>query len=257
MTLFDSHCHLQDARCIGGIDAILARAGAAGVAHMLCCGTSESDWQAVATLARRHPQIIPAFGLHPWFIDKRSPDWLAELERMLRLFPSASVGEIGLDHTVGEKNDAAQADIFLAQLDLARTLERPVSIHCRTAWGDMLRILSARCGLPHGGAIHSFSGSPDLIPQLTGLKASLSFSGSIIDDRNRRSRACAAAADEQYLLIETDSPDIPPPGVELGANEPANVREVARALAEVRGCALDSIAERTSGNALRLFAINN
>jgi TatD DNase family protein len=257
MTLFDSHCHLQDARCIGDIDAILARAGAAGVAHMLCCGTSESDWQAVASLARNHPQIVPAFGLHPLFIDKRSPDWLEKLERMLRLFPSASVGEIGLDHAVGERNDAVQTDIFLAQLKLARTLARPVSIHCRKAWGDMLRILSARCGLPHGGAIHSFSGPPDLIPQLTGLKVSLSFSGSIVYDRNRRGRACAAAVDERCLLIETDSPDIPPPGIKQGENEPARVREVARALSEVRGCALDRIAERTSGNALRLFTINN
>jgi TatD DNase family protein len=255
MSLFDSHCHLQDERCIGRIAEILARAGAAGVTHMLCCGTAPSDWRAVATLAAKHPQVVPAFGLHPWFIAERPSDWLATLENFLRTFPQAAVGEIGLDHAAEKPNDTDQADVFIAQLTLARKLGRPVSIHCRKAWGDMLRILTEQCGLPHGGAIHSFSGSPDLIPRLTALNVSLSFSGSIIYERNRKGRACAAAVPEPFLLIETDSPDIPPPGVAPGENEPATTTLVATALSALRGCPVERIGEETTGNARRLFVL--
>jgi TatD DNase family protein len=255
MILFDSHSHLQDPRCITRIAAILARATAAGVSRVLCCGTGPSDWQAVATLAAAHPEIVPAFGLHPWFIGERTPapDWLEKLGEFLAAFPEAAVGEIGLDHATEKRNDADQAAVFSAQLKLARRLGRPVSVHCRKAWGDMMQILSAQCGLPCGGAIHSFSGPVDLIKQLAVLNVSLSFSGSIVYDRNVRGRAAAAAVEADRLLIETDSPDLCPPGVAPGENEPANVTAVAGILAEIRGSTPDAIAACTTRNAERIF----
>jgi len=255
MILFDSHSHLQDPHCIARIDAILARAGAAGVTRVLCCGTGPSDWHAVATLAAAYPAILPAFGLHPWFIGERTPDWLEKLEALLGAFSLATVGEIGLDHATEDRNDADQAAVFIAQLKLARKFGRPVSIHCRKAWGDMMKILSEQCGLPCGGAIHSYSGPVDLIKQLAAMNVSLSFSGSIVYDRNLRGRAAAALVDAGRLLIETDSPDLCPPGVAPGENEPANVVAVAGILAEIRGCAPDAIAECTTRNAARIFVL--
>ena len=253
MILFDSHCHLQNERCIGTIDVIMDRAGSAGVRHVLCCGTAEQDWESVRLLAMNHRGIIPAFGLHPWFVKERSLSWLEKLEKLLLAVPSATVGEIGLDHALDERIDDDQGVVFVAQLKLARRLSRPVSIHCRKAWGDLLDILTAQCGLPHGGAIHSFSGPADLIPRLVKLNASFSFSGSITFDRNRRGRASALAVPEERLLIETDAPDIPPRGIGDGANEPANCAMVAQTLAELRGCSIEEIGEVTSGNAIKLF----
>ena len=118
----------------------------------------------------------------------------------------------------------------------------------------MLRILSEQCGLPDGGAIHSYSGSPDLIPQFIALNASLSFSGSITFDRNKRGRASAAAVPENNLLIETDAPDIAPLGIEAGKNEPAHLPAIAATIAALRGRPVDRIGEITTGNAMRLFA---
>jgi TatD DNase family protein len=207
----------------------------------------------VATLAAGHPQVIPAFGMHPWFVADRPGDWLERLEELLVGVPAAAVGEIGLDHAVEPRNDADQAGVFTAQLRLARRLGRPLSIHCRRAFGDMLRILTEQCGLPHGGAIHSFSGSPDLIAHLAALNVSFSFSGSILHGRNRRGRACAAAVPESRLLIETDSPDLAPPGFAPGENEPANAALVAGALSTLRERPPEEIASLTTGNATRLF----
>ena len=253
MLLFDSHCHLQDERLNSAIGEVVDRALAAGVSRMLCCGSAESDWETVKALSTRYPAIVPGFGLHPWYVKQRSANWLGELEFLLANSPGAAVGEIGLDHARDERNDEEQAVVFLAQLRLARKLHRPVSIHCRKAWGEMVQILTTQCGLPDGGAVHSFSGSPAIIPQLQQLNVSLSFSGSITHDRNKRGRASSIAADDRFLLIETDSPDIAPAGMLGKANEPANLVVVAETAARLRGCPVETIAEITNRNAAELF----
>jgi TatD DNase family protein len=254
MHYFDTHCHLQDERILGRIDAIMERARTAGVTHMLCCGTRESDWDAVADLAKTYDEIVPAFGLHPWFVRDRSAQWIERLESVLKAHPGAALGEIGLDHALDRRNDAEQAELFTTQLKLARRLHRPVSMHCRRAWGEMARILTQQCGLPDGGAIHSFSGSSDMIPQLEKLNVSLSFSGSITHDRNKKGVLAATIVSDNRLLIETDSPDIPPAGVGEGSNEPAIVVRVAQRLAEIRGSTVEKIADQTSANAMRIFS---
>lgn len=252
MRLFDSHCHLQDERIFANADAIIARAWEAGVYRILCCGSSESDWNAVNKLASMYPEIVPAFGLHPWYIKDRSTGWLSELENLLREFPAAAVGEIGLDHALDNRNDEEQASVFESQLKVAQKLGRPVSIHCRKAWADMTTLLT-RHGLLDGGIIHSYSGPPDLVPQLEKSGASISFSGSITYDRNKRGRASAVLVSEDRLLIETDSPDISPRGIEEGKNEPANLVKVAETLAELRGKTVGEIAEMTYRNASGIF----
>ena len=256
MPFFDSHCHLHDERLKDRINEVVGRAREAGVAHMLCCGTQKSDWDAVIDLARRYHEIVPAFGLHPWFVGTRSAAWIERLETLLKAHPGAAIGEIGLDHALDQRNDAEQTDVFIAQLKLARRLHRPVSMHCRRAWGEIARILTQQCGLPNGGAIHSFSGSSDLIPQLEKLNVSVSFSGSVTHDRNRRGVLAAAAVSSDRLLIETDSPDIPPSGIGEGQNEPALLPRVAQRLAEIRGSTVEKIAEQTSSNGMRLFRNN-
>ena len=253
MRLFDAHCHLQDERTFAAAGEIIARAREAGVRHMLCCGTRESDWEAVRLLAGRYREIVPAFGLHPWFVNERSPGWLEKLETFLTALPHAAVGEIGLDHALDRRNDGDQATVLIEQLTLARSLRRPVSIHCRKAWGDMVRILNRQCGTPDGGAIHSYSGPPDLVRPLEELGLSLSFSGSLTYDRNRRGRLSAATAVEERLLVETDAPDISPVGIEQGKNEPAFVIEVVREIAEIRGKSVREIAEITCRNGERIF----
>jgi TatD DNase family protein len=250
--LFDTHCHLQDDRILPGIDGVLARAETAGVSRMLCCASAESDWGIVAALAKRHSSILPAFGIHPWYLNTLSPSWLDTLESLLVKTPKATIGEIGLDHALDKRNDAEQERVFIAQLSLARLLRRPVSIHCRRAWSSLVRILR-RYGEPDGAVIHSYSGPPDLVLQLEQLGCSLSFSGSITYDSNKKVLASAALVSENRLLIETDSPDIPPCSIGKGKNEPANLSLIVDKLANLRGKSPQEIADITFRNAADLF----
>jgi TatD DNase family protein len=260
MRLFDAHCHLQDEKLLPRIDAAMERAGQAGVCGFCCCGASESDWPVVMTLASRFKQITPAFGLHPWYVARRTLDWQNVLRYYLTLESGSGVGEIGLDRAIEERNDAKQVEVFLAQLRLAKELGRPVTIHCRKAWDVVPALLEGIGGLPAGFVLHSYSGSSELVEPLTKLGAYFSFSGSITYHRNRRGHKAVMAVPPDRLLIETDSPDLLPvvplaqPGDAAAHNEPANLVHVLRKIAELRKMPEDELAELTWKNAERVFA---
>jgi TatD DNase family protein len=253
MRLFDTHCHLQDERIAAKTEAVMERARNAGVVRLLCCGTRESDWEAVKILSVRYKEIVPAFGLHPWFVRERSDKWLERLERTLDEIPGAAVGEIGLDHAIDTRDDKDQALVLSVQLRLARAYGRPVSLHCRKAWGPMMEVLERNGETPEGGAVHSYSGPPDHVSRLEKLNVAISFSGSITHERNRRGRASLAAVSERFMLVETDAPDIPPAGVETGANEPAQCAAIVRKIAALKGTSAEKMGETTFINAARVF----
>ncbi|MDD5677290.1 MAG: TatD family hydrolase [Kiritimatiellae bacterium] len=250
--LFDAHCHLQDERLAGRLAEVLNRAKHAGVRRMLCCGCHERNWGAVLTLAQAHPEILPSFGIHPWYMEGRQEDWLETLERFLSEQPSG-VGEIGLDHAVTPRADEEQEAVFIAQLRLARRLKRPVSLHCLKAWERLRAILSREGGVWWGGLIHSYSGSAEMVKPLEEMGLYISFSGAVTHPGNKRGHRALAAVSPDHLLIETDSPDLPPAGAADAVNEPANLKLVASGVADILGRTPDWVAEQTFANAGRLL----
>jgi len=257
MQLFDAHCHLQDEKLAGDLAGVLARAAAAGVAGAMCCGSSESDWPTMLTVAEQFPCVQLSFGLHPWYVGARQTGWLDRLRGLLAAQPRAGVGEIGLDHALEGADLAAQEAVFLEQFALSIELRRPASLHCRRAFGRLLELLPRFPAHPAGFVIHSFSGAAELIAPLARQGAYFSFSGSITRSGNRRGHAALCAVPPDRLLIETDAPDLPPVidgRVPEGPNEPANLIHVLRAAAALRGVPEAALAAQTWRNALRLFA---
>jgi len=254
MQLFDSHCHIQDARLAGQADSIIEGALAAGVQKAVCCGSSETDWAAVRDICAAHPGLIPAFGLHPWYVHERSPAWLENLEKFLASSPAAGIGEIGLDLTV-KNSSSEQSEVFIAQVELAARLGRPASIHCRNAWEPLAKAMDSLSRISRAFVIHSYSGSVEMITPLQESGAFFSFSGSITRHNNKKGRKAAAAVPLDRLLIETDSPDIPPviPGKTITVNEPANLIYVLREIAAIRNMPEKEVAAHTWNNACQLF----
>jgi TatD DNase family protein len=254
MRLYDTHCHLQDERLAPEIDPILRRAEAAGVIRLRCCGTVEADWQAVAQLAMRFPSVRPAYGLHPWYIAGRTPAWKYLLRARLLCEPRAIMGEVGLDHAVAAPDRADQASVFLEQLQLAAELKRPVSLHCRQAWGALLALLRGLEPLPPALVFHSYSGDAELIPLLTKLNGYFSFSGSLTRQGNRRGHAAAQQVPADRLLLESDSPDLAPrPIAPDKPNEPSFMLHTLAELAVCRGLSAEEAAALTWNNACRIF----
>ncbi len=260
--LIDAHNHLQEEVLEPHLPAVLARARAAGVTSQVVNATHEGDWAQVRALAAACPDLIPCFGLHPWFVGERREGWLERLRTLLLEVPSA-VGEIGLDRWFRDCDEEAQEKVFIAQLRLARELGRPVMVHCLKAWGWLREVLEREGAPPAGMLIHAYGGAAEMIPPLAALGACFSFGGSVLDEHKRRARLALMVVPLDRLLVETDAPALPPPEpyrphVVMGErgelyNEPANLPAILDGLAALRGVPADELREITWDNARRLL----
>jgi len=254
MFLFDAHCHLQDERFSDRLPLIFERARLAGVTRMSCCGSEESDWEAVRKIALAYREVVPSFGLYPLNAARKTEKWLEQLKSFLLSTPASGVGEIGLDNSVEPSHNPEQEEVFIAQLRLARELQRPVTIHCRKAWGKLLEILQREGGVKSGGMLHTYAGSPEMVRPFEELGLNISFSGAITRSGSKRGRASLLVVAPKRLLLETDSPDIMPAGATGEWNEPANLEIIARTTAELLGRPVTEVAELTYNNAEKLFS---
>jgi len=260
--LIDCHCHLQHSSFAEDRDDMLERARQAGVRALLCNATSEKDWEEVAGLAARHPEVIPCFGIHPWYLAGRSDDWRARLVAILEKHPNACVGEIGLDRWKPDRDEKEQEKVFRAQLEVARDLERPAMIHCLKAWGWLLDVLG-QYRLTRPFLLHAYGGPPELIEPLSGMGAFFSFAGNVLDEKKEKMRRSLVAMPADRLLLETDSPDLAPPRQYLAhfktgesgwvRNEPANLGRIVPKVAELRGEDVEKLAHAVWENAEQLL----
>ncbi|KAI3456325.1 hypothetical protein Pfo_012988 [Paulownia fortunei] len=231
--LFDSHCHLQDSRILNVAPKLIKEALDTGVIHFAVNGVSEKDWHLVKEMSDSYPSVVPNFGLHPWFISERTPDWLNTLKEFLAATPSAAVGEIGLDKgSIGKQMDFTdQVEIFRQQLHLAKELKKPASVHCVRAFGDLLEILKSMGPFPSGVVLHSYLGSAEMVPELSKLGAYFSFSGFLMSMKESKAKKMLKSIPPERILLETDAPDAPPKSVNpdslfLIEREVSNLKEL-------------------------------
>ncbi|CAN1133710.1 Uncharacterized metal-dependent hydrolase YabD [Linum perenne] len=210
--LFDAHCHLQDPRILNKAPQLIAAALDTGVARFAVNGVSEKDWSLVKDMGERYPCVVPCFGLHPWFIRERTPNWFNTLQEFFEATPSAAVGEIGLDKgSHGKTIDFTdQVEVFKKQLQLAKELNKPASVHCVRAFGDLLTIMKSMGPFPAGVILHSYLGSAEMVPELAKLGAYFSFSGFLMSMKTQKAKKMLAAVPSDRILLETDAPDATP-----------------------------------------------
>ncbi|XP_022921728.1 uncharacterized protein LOC111464387 [Cucurbita moschata] len=212
LRLFDAHCHLQDPRIFDKAPQLISTAVDSGVLRFAVNGISEKDWHLVKQLSESHPCIIPSFGLHPWYVPERTTGWLEKLKEFFEAVPTAAVGEIGLDKGSKGKeiNFIDQVEVFQQQLELAKSLERPASIHCVRAFGDLLQIMKSMGPFPAGFILHSYLGSAQMVPEFSKLGAYFSFSGFLMSMEAKKAKKMLKMVPSDRILLETDAPDALP-----------------------------------------------
>lgn len=250
--LVDAHCHLGDRAFDADRGAVLARARAAGVEHVVVIGESLPGSERAIALAERHAGLSATAGIHP----HAAQAWSADAERRLRQLLAAAcvvaVGETGLDYHYDHAPRDAQRRAFAAQLALAAELAKPVVVHAREADDDVAALLGAWGRQLPGIVLHSFSSGPKVLDAGMAVGAYFSFSG-MITFKNWRPAYRPTAIPPDRLLVETDAPYLAPVPHRGKRNEPAFVREVAAALAGARGDGVEALAHQTTANALRVF----
>jgi TatD DNase family protein len=248
----ETHCHLYAAPLADDVGGVLRRAAEAGVHDVIVPAYDVASWDDTTGLAAAHAGVHAALGLHPWVAD--APLDLATLASRLQQVRAAAIGEIGLDTKVASPSLETQIATLTAQLDLARDLDLPVILHCRGAFEDLARVL-ARYAPRLRGVLHAFSRGPDLAARFLDLGLHLGLGGAITRPQAVRVRRAATCAPLDRIVLETDAPSIGLHEREAARTEPCHVRDIAVALAALRGVDLAVVAQATTTSARALFGI--
>lgn len=261
----DTHCHWDAPEFAADREAVLARAQAAGVRHLIVPTVQAADWAATQALCRAAGQPY-ALGIHPLFSPQAQDADLQRLDAMLAEAAAdpllVAVGEIGLDFFVPGLPVARQQWFYVEQLKLARRHGLPVILHVRRSADQLLAGLRR---IPvAGGIAHAFNGSREQADRFVERGFALGFGGAMTFERALQIRRLAAELPDTALVLETDAPDIPPhwlyrvaaerqAGQGNGRNEPAELPRIAATLAALRGWSLADTAAHTRANAGRVL----
>ena len=278
MRPFDAHNHAHDAWLEPWADRVDADLRALGLGAAVVNGTCEADWPAVSAFCRRFPWARPSFGLHPWDAGNRSAGWLEALRARLAAEPRAAVGEIGLDRWMLDRarpDDPRlaglrrapleeQGEVFLKQLALAASEDRPVTIHCLQAYGALEGVLRHVSTPARGFLLHAYGGPAELVPVFAERGAYFSFNGAFLAERHAAKLEVFRRVPADRLLVETDAPAMPlpperathalPPAPDGSqVNHPANLAAAYAGLAELRGLPPPALAAQVEENFVRFF----
>jgi TatD DNase family protein len=255
MMLVDSHCHLDFPDLVKDLDAIVARAQAAGIARMVTISTRVRRHDALLAITERFAPVYCSVGTHPHHAAEECDVTLTELLDRAARPKVVAIGEAGLDYFYDRSPRDVQERVFRTHIVAARESGLPLVIHTRDADADMARILEEETGKQSFVAVlHCFSAGRDLAERAIALGHYISFTGILTYKKSDELRAIAASLPADRIMVETDAPYLAPQSRRGKRNEPAFVVETAEVLAATRGVSFETIAKETTENFFRLFA---
>ena len=252
--MLDTHCHINDPMFKGEVDQIVSNFLSAGVEKAICIGCCIESSKDCIALAEKYESVYCTVGVHPSDCDKYDEQ---ELENMLinRNDKLVAVGEIGLDYYWSKDDKELQKQVFESQIRLAIKHKLPIVIHCRDAFGDTLEILKKYAPFEYGAVMHCYSGSLEFANQIIKMGLHISFTGSVTFKNAKNLHNVAKNIPIDKFFFETDSPYLTPEPNRGKRNEPKNVLDVARFVADLREIPADELIKITDETAKKFFKI--
>lgn len=263
--LVDAHCHLQDRKLAGELDAVLDRARERGVTALVVVGYDlESSLRAI-DIADSHEDVYAVIGFHPHDAKAVQPGDLKQLARAADCASVVGIGEMGLDFYRNLSPPDVQRRVFREQLELARDLRLPVVVHSRNADDETFEILAEyeRETLPRWpkdrplGMMHCFAGDLPLALRYIERGFVISIAGTVTYPNAHATRAVAGGIPLRWMTVETDAPYLPPQSRRGKRNEPAYLRETVEFISSLRGESVEEVARGTALTAAWLFGLGN
>ncbi len=249
--LIDTHCHLTyDFSRLGGANAVMERAVAAGVKYMICPTADPVDILPAIKLAHAHDNVFATIGIHPEHAGTNPADYITD--EILGDSRVLAVGEIGLDyHEMSADTRDAQIELFERQLDMARRAGLPVAIHTRDAESDTFDILSRYPDIY--GVMHCFTSGYDLAKKMLDRGYYFSASGILTFKNAADIRDTFSRIPIDRLVVETDSPYCAPVPYRGKICEPAYVVETTRVLSEIKNVSFEKMCDIVMENVKKLY----
>ena len=252
----DTHAHLTDRAFVGREEEILQDAKDCLVEKAITSGFDLTSSKETVDFARKHDGVYASIGFYP----ESAQDYTVETEEKLKNLAKdkkvVAIGEIGLQYTEGMPERELQKEVFLKQLKLAYQLEKPVVLHCRDAYGDMIKLLKGNKDLlVFGGTFHCFSGSYEIAMEAIKLGFYISIGGVSTFKNATNVKEVLKNVPLERMLLETDCPYLAPHPYRGKINEPKYIPTIAENLAVLKGVDVETVAKITTENARRLFKI--
>jgi len=263
-SLFDTHCHLNLNIFENDLSLVIERGLEAGVSFFLVPGIDIGTSRRAVELAERFPGVYAAVGIHPSEAGQWNQQVAREISSLARHPRVVAIGEIGLDYYRDRTPHELQQGVLREQLDLALDVQLPVILHQRASFDDLWNLLKRwlhenRKGAQYlserAGVFHSFDGTVEEARRAVELGFLIGVSGPVTYKNALTRRTVVSGLDLSSILLETDSPYLPPHPFRGKRNEPAFLRYVSEKVAEIHKIDSVELAGITTHNAARLFAL--
>lgn len=267
--LIDTHCHINmmikrteskefTAEECQKAQEIIEKAEFAGVSILMSIGTDVASSYESIQLANLYPRVFAAVGIHP---NDTTRDWQIDRRHIKQLIMQdergviVAVGECGIDKHYPGYNLERQKDAFKSQIELALEFNKALVVHTRDAPDETLECLAAFKGEDLRGTIHCFSEDLSFARAAQELGFVLGIGGTVTYPKNHTLRNVIQTVGLDALVLETDSPFLPPQAIRGQENSPAQIRTIALYLGELLGSSLEEVAQKTTNNACRIFGL--
>jgi len=252
--VIDTHNHIDLPVFTDSFGDVLQRARDVGVIAQVLPGVVRAGWERILRLSAEEQDLYPAIGLHPMYLARHGGNDLEELRRIALTGSLVAIGETGLDYYLKDTNCQAQQELFEAQLAIAKEADLPVLLHVRKAH-DQVQATIRRLSFTGGGIVHAFSGSLQQAEQYIKLGFLISVCGTLTYDRATKIRMVARSLPLTSLVIETDSPDIPPSSHHGEPNFPEYLPEILSTLADLREESYEQVAQQIEKNSRNILSL--
>ena len=254
MEYFDTHAHYNDEKFDGIVDDVLNRCKNIGVKYVINIGYNiESSIKAIE-LSNKYKNMYVAIGIHPSDVGKCSVEELEKIYNEYNNGKIVAIGEIGLDYSYTKENKKEQIDLFKTQIELADRLKLPICVHSRDASLDTYLTLK-ECPAKYGTLMHCFSPTEDLVRLVLENGYMVAFGGNITYKRAKSFSRYMDMIPVEQIVIETDSPYLPPVPLRGTINTSENLPIILEKLSEYKNISKEELSKIVYRNSLEFFNI--
>lgn len=255
MKIFDTHAHYDDEAFDDDRDELLKSVRASGIEVIVDIACSMETSRRMPAFISRYDFMYGTVGVHPDDVCGLTVADMDELAKLSKEEKVIAIGEIGLDYHCDDINKELQKKWFAAQLDLARELNLPISIHSRDAAKDTLDVMRAEHAESISGVMHCFGYGVEMARQFLDMGYYLGIGGVVTFKNGRKLKEVVEYAPLDRIVLETDCPYLSPVPFRGKRNHSGNLTYVVSEIASLKGLSEEQVCESTYKNAQALYRI--